>query len=620
MADETKDQKSGPTGLNPFENALSLEQELMQDGFMGEIQPTSTARAVASAPPLQSSPGGPQSAILPPLLGLQTDLASSGRVPGVPSFRLMPVAPAGVSQNNSAAASNIEKNPVVQANTAAAAAAQSTANTALAAAEANTFLGAWNSAVSYIEGNQVTFDGLYYVCTSANTNEEPDISPTFWQVVSSGGNQFEGTFSPTQNYSVGESVLYTPAGQLSASLYICILTPSAGLFPIPTNATYWQIISNSEVYLGAYSGSISYTPGQQVSFTDGNFYICIAATTGNAPSATGSSFWELLGTSAVNVGTWSSTTAYSAGMQVSFTPSGGALNYYLALQASTNQQPGAATTAYWYLIANNTAINSASSYRPTTNPLSATDAGSSATITVASFTMNVAGVGAVSVNGGSLTGLSYGTVYYIYYADPAIAGGSVTFQATTTKSSAISSGVDFFVGSILTPVSGGANTIGNNDGGTGSQTGIAANLLAGVATISANASQWTSFTNINDGNFNSAATCTLSPTKNTSGVTLSGFSGVSPTYTSITLNIKTQVSQNNSVTGVVLQYSLNGGQTFTTVYSTNTTRALTTDSISLPVTQNIGAVQVVMQVLQSTGGGILNTTVEFYEAWIAVAS
>ena len=31
--------------------------------------------------------------------------------------------------------------------------------------------------------------------------------------------------------------------------------------------------------------------------------------------------------------------------------------------------------------------------------------------------MNVAGVGNISVTGGSITGLSYSTIYYIYYAD-----------------------------------------------------------------------------------------------------------------------------------------------------------------------------------------------------------
>jgi len=359
----------------------------------------------------------------------------------------------------------------------AAQAAQNAANQAITNAAVNAFAGAWTASLIYSQGSEVSYDGGFYVSLSnANQGNEPDTSPIWWTLVSNiSTSEFLGAWNSATAYVIGNQVTY------NQNYYIAI-ADNTNAEP-DVSPTKWQQISSSEFYTGTYSGLTAYVPGNQVSY-QGNFYICISATTGNAPSSS-SSFWTLLGTSAILIGAWSSTTSYLAGMQVTYAPSGGSTNYYIALQASTNQAPAAATNSYWYLIANNTAISSASSYRPTSNPLTATDAGSSVTITIASFTMNIAGVGAVSVNGGTITGLSYATVYYIYYADPTISGGTVSFQDATTKTSSISSGVDFYVGSILTPPSGGGTTLGNNDGGTGAQTGGTITIFPTTWTVTA---------------------------------------------------------------------------------------------------------------------------------------
>jgi hypothetical protein len=110
-------------------------------------------------------------------------------------------------------------------------------------------------------------------------------------------------------------------------------------------------------------------------------------------------------------------------------------------------------------------------YRPTTNPLSATDAGATATVSVAAFTQRIQGFGDKSINSGSVTGLSFSTPYFIYYDDLTFDGGAVTYAAATTKETAINGAGRFFVGSILTPADGGADTVGQNDGGVGAQSG-----------------------------------------------------------------------------------------------------------------------------------------------------
>lgn len=67
------------------------------------------------------------------------------------------------------------------------------------------------------------------------------------------------------------------------------------------------------------------------------------------------------------------------------------------------------------------------------------------------------------------TGLSYGTLYFIFLADPTLSGGSPAYDYTERQSDVLSEGGYFFVGSIVTPLAGGAETYGNNDGGAGAQ-------------------------------------------------------------------------------------------------------------------------------------------------------
>jgi hypothetical protein len=113
-----------------------------------------------------------------------------------------------------------------------------------------------------------------------------------------------------------------------------------------------------------------------------------------------------------------------------------------------------------------------------TNPgivLSASDAGTDATITIANHTRIYPVQGSIDVpdvpiTGGSLTGLTYGTEYYVYYDDTTLASTTPTFIATTTAAEAQ---VGHAAGRhclsfITTPASGGGATSG---GGTGTPGG-----------------------------------------------------------------------------------------------------------------------------------------------------
>ncbi len=99
--------------------------------------------------------------------------------------------------------------------------------------------------------------------------------------------------------------------------------------------------------------------------------------------------------------------------------------------------------------------------------LTGTDAGTDATVTISAHTRHYpqpgGGTTDVAVSGGSVTALAYDTIYYIYYDDPARAGGAVTYAATTSTATAAQTGSRHVVGAVRTPVAaapptGGAST------------------------------------------------------------------------------------------------------------------------------------------------------------------
>jgi hypothetical protein len=131
-----------------------------------------------------------------------------------------------------------------------------------------------------------------------------------------------------------------------------------------------------------------------------------------------------------------------------------------ALDAATAAAQAAADNANAAATATTNATSLANSYVSGLT-LTATDAGSSATITISAHTRVYGDGASVSVSGGSLTGLAYDTTYYIYYDQPSRAGGSVTYQSTTDPTLAAQTGDRHVVGSTNTPLAAGAPIDGN---------------------------------------------------------------------------------------------------------------------------------------------------------------
>lgn len=88
------------------------------------------------------------------------------------------------------------------------------------------------------------------------------------------------------------------------------------------------------------------------------------------------------------------------------------------------------------------------------------DAGADATVSISGHDRVYGDGSSVAVASGTVTGLAYSTLYYIYYEDAARAGGSVTYQATTDTTVAAQTGSTHVIGNITTPAALAADTVG----------------------------------------------------------------------------------------------------------------------------------------------------------------
>lgn len=99
-----------------------------------------------------------------------------------------------------------------------------------------------------------------------------------------------------------------------------------------------------------------------------------------------------------------------------------------------------------------------------TTVITAHDAGSNVTVSVNAHTRYYGDGTNASVSGGSVTGLAYNTLVYIFYDDAARAGGAVTYQASVSSANvqpSVTNPDRHYVGSVMTPVALAGDNPGN---------------------------------------------------------------------------------------------------------------------------------------------------------------
>jgi len=226
-----------------------------------------------------------------------------------------------------------------------------------------------------------------------------------------------------------------------------------------------------------------------------------------------------------------------------------------------------------------TAANS--SYRPLTNPLSSHDDGLSGSppadhveIDIAAFTMRSSiGPTDMAVHSGVITGLLPSTTYHVYYDDPTYAGGAVTYFANTDQAVALDAEGRFYVGSILTPITGGLPTVGNNDGGTGAQSGqtyILSPTLRANYDANNNQTWYPANAEETDGDTSTFHDLTIIDT-----IWLGGIPTIQSKWTSLKLKLHSEVLSVAAGGAAFCDYSVDDGATWTNkfnvVYGSDTT-------------------------------------------------
>lgn len=299
-------------------------------------------------------------------------------------------------------------------------------------------------------------------------------------------------------------------------------------------------------------------------------------------------------------------------------------------QSGLVEQNIANVAAYQYTITGNSIgllTPAHASYAPTSNPLTGHDAGSSATIFIASFFMRVPGMADIPFNSGAVIGLSYNTLYYVYFDDPGFIPGAVTYFATTTKSVALNAAGRFFVGSCMMPRAGAPDTIGNNDGGAAAQLGQITVLSMSVSTptTTGGGGTITGAALAVDGDLTTFAVLKVTgstvPTGGSAILTLAGPPGVTQRFESVALKLVVGVPTNSyaaPASFAIGNLSLDGGSTYSsTIFQLNapSTEGRTIYSTALPVGQNLS--QVVVQLAASVASNASGTVeLDVYGAYL----
>jgi len=145
------------------------------------------------------------------------------------------------------------------------------------------FQGEYSLTANYKIGDIVTFGGKVYISNAANVGISPGINTgNVWtQLVD--GIQFEGEYDLYTTYQAGDVVQY------GANTYIANQLTTGN---VPTNVTYWDEFVSGIKYFGEYNPATSYEINEIVTY-DGSLWICLQPSTGDTPGDP-SVYWDIL--------------------------------------------------------------------------------------------------------------------------------------------------------------------------------------------------------------------------------------------------------------------------------------------------------------------------------------
>ena len=158
------------------------------------------------------------------------------------------------------------------------------------------FQGVFSTTANYKIGDGVAHGGVVYVAIKDSVNTTPP-NAVFWSRFLD-GIQYEGEFATTTVYQKNDVVRY------GGSIYVAKQDTTSNL---PTNTTFWDKFVEGVSPEGIYNNATAYVPNDLVAY-GANIYRAKTETTGNAPSNT--AYWELYVGGIKFTGNYSAVTEY----------------------------------------------------------------------------------------------------------------------------------------------------------------------------------------------------------------------------------------------------------------------------------------------------------------------
>lgn len=252
------------------------------------------------------------------------------------------------------------------------------------------YRGAWAASTAYVKDDIVRYGGRSYVCKTNHTSGvaaggfETALTATYWELMND-GIEYKGNWAATTYYKVNDIVKW------GADIYICTTSHTAGASwvsteanfallvgglefentwanttlyqpgdvvryggyqfvatnestnTLPTNTSYWSVLSTGYTTQGVYSNTTAYKPGDVVTW-GGYTYVAKVDTTGYTPA--NSSNWDITVYGQKWNGAWANTTRYQLGDVAQY----GGTSYVSVVYENLNNTPDPSNTNFWNIV------------------------------------------------------------------------------------------------------------------------------------------------------------------------------------------------------------------------------------------------------------------------------
>ena len=170
------------------------------------------------------------------------------------------------------------------------------------------FEDSYNNSTEYQTGDVVRYGGYNFIAIDETVGNIPT-DTTYWAVLSTGFKHL-GSYDASLAYKPGDVVIYGPGS------YVARIDTVIG--ETPSNTTAWALVSEGQRWTGDYDAATAYVKGDLVKY-GGYLYAANTDSTGNAP--TNNNFFNLQLTGFDWNGIWNSANTYQLGDVVRYSNS-----------------------------------------------------------------------------------------------------------------------------------------------------------------------------------------------------------------------------------------------------------------------------------------------------------